>query len=548
MGLGVEALVLDDEPDRGRHFLVARARESLSRNVGFDMAARVGYLVSRVFIPPFVLSRIGLSAYSLWSAVFLLISYMGMTTFGFSWVYVKYVAEYVVHDDTRKANELLSTGLVTIAPMCAAMFVLLLLGLPRVILWLQVPVELQQSARQVIVIVAAVFLCDVALSVFSQALAGIQKIAEIQMIWVVSYLTETALIFLLVGTGHGVLGLAEAYAIRTALSIFLAAFMAYHLVPWLRLSTRLFSRQALRKLVNFGGIVQLNMVLGVGLNTIERVIAAPLIGLNAVGLLDISDKLPGMANTIPTAFATSFMPAASNLYQGLAGNPHQSELIAKLYLKGARYMNLVAAMIAGLFATASGPLLIVWIGNVYPGTAFLMAIFAVQQHIHTMTGPGTSILRGIGRPQEEFFYSVPNLVLVLVAVPLSRLVLGKWSAVGLGSAVVVATIISAVGFIIHANRLLQISWRQYWQSVVAPGLVPYVFGILFAVPAWRYVQHATRLHAALVMVAIAALYWFTVLFVIDRVLLDRDERSFFRDAIRREWSRLFPIGTRGEAL
>src|SRR5271156_3291753 len=139
MSVGVEALVLDDEPEQGRTILVARARESLSRNVGYDIAARVGYLLSRVVIPPFVLSRIGLSAYSLWSAVFLLISYIGMTSCGFWWVSVKYVAEFVVSNNTRKANEILSTAMLTIVSMSAVLFVMLVLALPRVILWLQVP-------------------------------------------------------------------------------------------------------------------------------------------------------------------------------------------------------------------------------------------------------------------------------------------------------------------------------------------------------------------------------------------------------------------------
>jgi O-antigen/teichoic acid export membrane protein len=301
-------------------------------------------------------------------------------------------------------------------------------------------------------------------------------------------------------------------------------------------------------LVSFGGVVQLNVILGVGLQTIERVIAAPLIGLTAVGMFDISDKLPTMANTIPGAFASAIMPAASNLQSEFAGKPNQDELLATLYLKSARYMNLVAAALAGLFATASGPLLTVWIGKVYPGTAFLMAIFAIQQQIHLMTGPGTSIVKGIGRPQEEFFYSVPNVLMVLAAIPASRLVLGHWSAVGLGSAVVVATIVSALGFIVRANRLLHVSWRQYWRSVVAPGLIPYVFGIVFAFPAWRYAEHAARWHVALFMLAVAALYSSAIFLVMDRLVLDRDERSFFRAAIRREWSRLFPVGRRAEAL
>ena len=43
----------------------ATVREALSRNVGVDVAARVGYLLSRFFIPPFVVAHIGMETYDL---------------------------------------------------------------------------------------------------------------------------------------------------------------------------------------------------------------------------------------------------------------------------------------------------------------------------------------------------------------------------------------------------------------------------------------------------------------------------------------------------
>ena len=38
-------------------------RDRLSRNVTVDVAARLGYLISRFFIPPFVLAHVSLAAY-----------------------------------------------------------------------------------------------------------------------------------------------------------------------------------------------------------------------------------------------------------------------------------------------------------------------------------------------------------------------------------------------------------------------------------------------------------------------------------------------------
>jgi O-antigen/teichoic acid export membrane protein len=523
----------------GRH--AETVRDALTRNVGPDVAARVGYLVSRVLIPPFVLARLGLETYGLWSTAFILVSYLGVGTFGISSVYVKYVAEYAARGETDKANSILSTGMVVSAVVSVALFAMLVLGWAHVRAWLNIPVHLQHAAHDVILVVVAIFLCDIATSVFRDSMSGVQKIAEVQAIWVVCYSVEAVLIFYLVGTGHGIMGLAEAFLVRTALSIVLSAAIAYRILPWLRVSPRLFSRASLRTLLGFGGVVQLGAIISIGLNTAERIIAAPLIGLSAVGLLDISDKLPQMASSIPFAFAGAFLPAASYLNGGLAGTAEdRRKAVVKLYLKGARYMNLASAALAGLLATASGPILAVWMGKVYPGTAFLMSIFAVQQQIHLLTGPGTSILKGIGQPREEFFYSVPNVIVLAAAVPLSRLILGRWSVVGLGSAVVAATILSAIGFIVHANRILDIPWRRYARFVLIPGTVPYVIGLLAAAPAWLLIPHLGRCRGAILIAAIGAVYAVALVWVADRVVLEADERAWFRAIIRQKLTPLVP--------
>ena len=530
-------IVSEDRPLDKQHGSVAR--DALTRNIGIDVIARVGYLASRIFIPPFVLARLDLATYSLWSAVFLVVSYVGITSFGFSSAYVRYVAEYAGRGETNKANSILSTGLVLSSVVCVFFLGLLTLGMPQVVSWLNVPPRLQHDARQVILVVVGIHACGIALSVFSASLVGCQKVAHAQAIWIVSYVTEAALIFILVGTGHGIWGLAEAFVIRELIAIGLAALLAYQLVPWLSIAPWRCTRKALRELINFGGVIQFDSVLATALNSFERLIAAPLIGLEAVGLLDIGDKLPNMAGSIPSAFATSFLPAAAYLQGGLAGTRQGRETIAKLYIKGSRYMTLAASSLTGLLATASAPLLAVWIGRIYPGTAFLMTIFAIQQHAHLMTGPGTSILRGVGRPWAEFVYTVPNFIVLAVALPLSRLILGRWSAVGLGSAVVVATVVSAATFIVHANRIFEVPLRRYLKFVVMPSLLPYLIGGLCMLPTWTLVIHAGRWRGAAIMGGILLVYSFIMLIAIDRLILESDERAWFRAVIHRELRALF---------
>lgn len=255
--------------------------------------------------------------------------------------------------------------------------------------------------------------------------------------------------------------------------------------------------------------------------------AAPLIGLQAAGLLDISKKLPGMAASIPSAFSSSLLPAASYLHSGLEGDA-QRGAVEKLYLKGARYMNLSAGYICGPLATLPGPLLAVWLGRTYPGTTVLMIAFAISVQAHLMTGPGTSLLKGLGRPKEEFRYCVPNILALLIALPLGRLVAGAWTAVGIGVAVAASTVAAAGWFIRHANAVFGIPTARYARLVVLPGVLPYFAGLLFLWPAVALTSGVSRWHGALAIGAIGLAYSALLTLVVDRFVLDRGERLWFR--------------------
>jgi O-antigen/teichoic acid export membrane protein len=167
-------------------------RDALSKNVVVDIGARVGYLVTCFSIPTFVLAHVGSEAYGLWATTFIIVSYVGISTFGISNVYIKYGTEYTARGEPQRANALLSTGLVTTTALCLIIFALLLIWWPLVVNWLQVPDALQDDASEVILLVVGIFLASLAFSGFSNALTGVQRQAAVQGIWVVAYVVETA--------------------------------------------------------------------------------------------------------------------------------------------------------------------------------------------------------------------------------------------------------------------------------------------------------------------------------------------------------------------
>jgi O-antigen/teichoic acid export membrane protein len=514
---------------------IETVQHALSKNVLTAIGARVGYLASRFFIPPFVLAHVGLEAYGLWSAAFVLVSYLGISTFGISNVYVKYVAGYVASDDYRRANALLSTGLIVTSCLCLMLFLFLCVGWSWIVTWVEIPAPLAGDAREVIFLIVTIFLTALALSAFGDALTGAQQLAVVQKIWVASYLVETALILMLVGLGRGIRGMAEAFVVRTLLEISLSAWIAFRRLPWLRISPLLCSREALGKLISFGGTVQVLGLLAIVLNSIDRTLTASLVGLRAAGIIELSKKLPSMASLAPGSFLSSFVPAAAYLHGGLSERSEEvHQEIRQLYLKGARYMNLCTAVVTGVLTAAPDAMLRCWLGKEHPGASVLLAIFAVSTQIHLLTGPGTTILKGIGRPREEFFYAIPNVCFLFLTVPLSYFLLGHWSVRGIGAAVALATMLSATVFILHANRVLRIPLSVYCSEVIGPGVFPYLLALAVITPLTSTILHAPRVTAVLFLGAAGCVYGALAAFIVYRGVLGREERAWVSALVRRQ--------------
>ena len=162
-----------------------------------------------VMIPPFVLAHMSLQEYGVWTSAFILVSYLGVSTMGISNVYIRYTAKYEAEGDFRSANELLSTGLFVTIPMCACLFGLLVVFWNALASAVRLPPQMAGDAKEAVYLVVLVFLSSISLCAFGDALSGVQRIDIGQKIWVAGYVLETVLIFVFVGLGRGVRGMAE---------------------------------------------------------------------------------------------------------------------------------------------------------------------------------------------------------------------------------------------------------------------------------------------------------------------------------------------------
>lgn len=454
----------------------------LLRNVRSEAGARVLYLATRFFIPPFVLAHVGMQAYGLYGTMFILVAYIGISTVGFSSAYIKYVAEFAAGGRYDEANRLLSAGIFVTAPVAVAVFLAFLASWNQIGVWIKVPPAMAGDARFLAFSVVGTFLMCLGFSAYRDALSGLQMISTVQRIWISSFVVESALIFLLVGRGWGLKGMGIAFIARSVIDLGLSAIVARRKINWLRISPRLVDRQAIHRLFTFGSVVQVNSLLAIFLNTVERVIAMPLCGLAAAGLLDISTRLPYMTLSVPSSFVGATLPSISDLRGRQSSEEDKHSLVRHVYLTSTRYMNAVSGALLGFLAVVALPALTFWLKIVPEGAPLLMMVFAVASQFHMMTGPGTAMVKGIGRPRMEFHYSLANIAALCVTVPASRWFFGAWSARSIGVGVACATVLAAIYFISVANRWLQIRAGDFFRHSVLPGVFPYLAAVIALLP------------------------------------------------------------------
>ena len=158
----------------------------------------------------------------------------------------------------------------------------------------------------------------------------------------------------------------------------------------------------------------------------------------------------------------------------------------------------------------------VWLGPGLPmreSLIPLLVVFSLAMQFNMLTGPGTSIFRGMGRVYEEFNYSVPNVLLLGVTLPLSRWINGSWTPLGIGIAVAVATAGSAC---VLMGRV---------RVVILPGLAPYVAAGLLAWPVARLVAETNRWQGAGVMAVVGLVYAAMIIATLHCWILTSEEKQ-----------------------
>jgi O-antigen/teichoic acid export membrane protein len=442
-------------------------------DVRFTLFAKTLYLLTRVALPPLVLARVSLADYGVWSISFIVVSYLGLTATGFVSVYIRQGALAHQSGDTSGLSRLLSTGIMSLALVSTVIFSSLWVGLPWVMEHLDVEPHLRHTAETLVLGSCAIFLADITFGGYAYLLHGIGHIKVEQKIWVVAFIFEMFLVVTLLWSGMGILSLLVAFALRYVFSLSMAAIMVHKIIPGIRLNWRLFDKSVLKEFFSYGLLVQISALFANALHSAERVLAGLLIGAPAAALFDLGNKLPSTATSIPSAISSVTLPAAARS-QGLSETQY-------LYLSSTRLTGLITALPMPFLAILALPLCQFWLGArpEVLAVAAIMTPLALSCHAHILTGPGSSIFRGIGKAGNEFIYHGLRVFFLGLFVGIGWIQQGKsYQPTSLALYFSVGAVIAALVYLCWNHLQLTGHLTGLFQKVLVPSLCTYPAALL----------------------------------------------------------------------
>lgn len=515
-------LPADDEHARG-------VTNRVITNSVVSIIAKVIYLVSRLALPPIILSYISLEEYGVWTYCFIVIGYVGMSAMGFSTVFILAGAEYQSTRNLQKLNGMVATGFWLSCGLGVVLLAICYATVPLVVKGLSLPPALSDKAYWLIFGTEISFLLCITIGSLGALIIGLQRIVAEQAIWVASFLLETVMMLVFFKMGLGVYSLLYAFLVRYIFVVLTSTIFSYRWVPGLSLRWQHVNRLALRSFIGYGSVVQLSGFLSMMLRSAEKVIAGWLLNVKFVALLDLGEKFPMMAMSLPSSINGTLIPAAASLHAR-----QDEKAIRDLFLLSTRHVNMFAAFLSAFFLAFAAPLISAWLGKggTFADTVFVMMIFSVPYHLDVVTGPTSSVLRGCNKPKYELMYPISQFILIGIMLLVGRyfftdsLALICWI-------VSMAMNLSALLFMAFGAWYLKVGWREFIIRAIIPGVWLYIIAVAVCQIMSHYFTYSGRGPSLLFSGIGGLIYSMLAMLVFYFLVAEASEKHFILTRLRK---------------
>jgi O-antigen/teichoic acid export membrane protein len=495
----------------------------------FGLAAN---LVISFFMAPFIVHKLGNSAYGLWALMLQLTGYMGVVDVGLRSALVRFVSRHRAQNDQDGLNELMSSTLQLysgFALLCLLVgSVLAFFALPH----LHVPPGLLLQARNTLLVASVILASDFVFATFQGSLAGLSRWDLRNLISTGVLILRAGLTFAMLSRGHGLVTLALVQLLASLTGHVFEVYFVRRLLPGLRFSWGHLQKKVLRPIFSHSAYSML-IGLGVGINyEVDSIVIAAFLPVQEITFYVIGFNLIKYLRDLINASSMIVAPLASHL--DAQGHSHG---VSQLLKRGSKYTLLLSYLgCAGLLCL--GPDFIrLWMGDEYAARSGKVVIILTLGLFFSLTeNIGGHLLFGLGKHRLNVWCTLGEAALNLAA---SIFLVRHYGIYGVAAGTGLAALVVRGWFFPNAAlKVFQVRWREYLAASVLPTVIPtlaFAGGILAT-------RHFIPVHGygTLCLAAVGGIVAY--LPFLYGMGLDAGERAQLRSRLKELFSTRFGVG------
>jgi O-antigen/teichoic acid export membrane protein len=396
-------------------------KTQILKNVGSSWSALAVNVIVGIFLSPFILHRLGDSAFGIWVLIFSITGYYGLFDLGIRSSVIRYVSKYTATGDREKLTQFVNTALFSYTCIGILSMVLTTVLSSSVERVFKIPPEMHSQARLLLLMVGAAVSLGFPLGVFGGILEGLQRFYILNWTSIAATLARAALIVYFLNRGYGLLTVALLTVGLPLFSSILRGIIVFRLCP-VPLAIKYVDRDSFRNMANYGGTTFLVMVAARLRFRTDEIVLGTMMSAVAVAYFNIGGRIVDYAAEFVGSLAQVFVPMSS---QSEATGNH--DRVRKIYIAGNRACAFLMFPITAILILFGKHIIRIWVGARYvPHSYPVLVVMIIPFALMMSQSASTRILFGLGKHQTlaaiTVIEGIANVILSIALVPPFRIV------------------------------------------------------------------------------------------------------------------------------
>src|SRR5271169_3368847 len=236
-------------------------KRQIIKNVGSSWFSLGINVVLGLALSPFILHRLGDTAFGIWVLILSITGYYGLFDLGIGSSVIRFVSKFTATGEHEELAKLINTSLFTYSCIGVVSVLVTLVMASQIDRMFHVPPEFLSTARWLLLMVGAAVALGFPFGIFGGFLEGLQRFYILNWTNIVANLLRAALIVIALKHGKGILSVALITVTLPLLASISRGFFALRLCP-VPFGFKYVNRATFRRIANYSGITFMIMIAG----------------------------------------------------------------------------------------------------------------------------------------------------------------------------------------------------------------------------------------------------------------------------------------------